>query len=84
LTQNMDGMSNIRSSNSEINKAAHNVSISRGILKRSTMSGTKLKMKIYRCCSCPMVSDTKTSNKVLYVLGLRKVAALCRLFNLNA
>jgi hypothetical protein len=53
----MDGMSNIRPGNSEINKVAHNMPISRGILRRSTISGTKLQVKIHRCRSYPMVSD---------------------------
>lgn len=42
LTKNMNSISNIRSSDSEINKTTHNVVISRGILNRCTISRMQL------------------------------------------
>ena len=45
MTQDVDCMSNVGPGNSEINKAAHNVSIARGILKRGAISWYKLEMK---------------------------------------
>jgi hypothetical protein len=53
----MDSMSNIRLGDGEINKAAHNMSISRGILKRYPISETKLQVKIHRCSSNLVISD---------------------------
>uniref|UniRef100_A0A0A9CDI3 Uncharacterized protein n=1 Tax=Arundo donax TaxID=35708 RepID=A0A0A9CDI3_ARUDO len=53
--------------------------ISRRIIKRCTISRTKLQVKIHRCCSCPIISNTRTSNKIMYVFGLREIISLCRM-----
>jgi hypothetical protein len=81
LTQNMDCMRNIRPGDSEINKTT--LSISRGILKRYPIDGTKLQVKIHRCGSYLIISNTRTSNEVLYVLGLGEIKVLCGMKNLN-
>uniref|UniRef100_A0A0A8ZRN3 Uncharacterized protein n=1 Tax=Arundo donax TaxID=35708 RepID=A0A0A8ZRN3_ARUDO len=80
----MNCMSNVRPRDSEINKAAHNMSIFRGIIKRCTISMTKLQMKVHRCCSCPINSNTRTGNKILYIFRLRNVISLCRMQNLSS
>uniref|UniRef100_A0A0A9HRS2 Uncharacterized protein n=1 Tax=Arundo donax TaxID=35708 RepID=A0A0A9HRS2_ARUDO len=77
-------MSNIRPRDSEINKIAHNMPISRRILKRCTISRTKLQMKVHRCCCRSVIRNTRTSNKILYIFGLRNVISLSRIQNLNA
>uniref|UniRef100_A0A0A9B6L3 Uncharacterized protein n=1 Tax=Arundo donax TaxID=35708 RepID=A0A0A9B6L3_ARUDO len=41
--------------------------ISREILQRCTISGTKLQVKIHRCSSCPIISNARTRNKVIDV-----------------
>ena len=83
LTQNMVCVRNIRPGDSEINKATYNISISRGIVKRYPIGGTKLQVKIHRCGSYPIISNTRMSNEVLYVLGLGEIKALCGMQNLN-
>jgi hypothetical protein len=83
LTQNMDYMRNIRPGDSEINKTTHSMLISRGILKRYPIGGTKLQVKIHRCGSYMIISNTRTSNEVLYVLGLGELKVLCGMQNLN-
>jgi hypothetical protein len=68
-------MSNVRSGGSEINKAAHNMPISRGILQRNTISRTKLD----GCGSRPIISNTRACNKIPYILGYREIIALGRM-----
>jgi hypothetical protein len=78
LAQNMDYMCNIRSRNSEINKADHNVSITRRILKKYAICRTKLQVKVHRCCCRSMISNSGASNQILYVFGLYNIISLWR------
>jgi hypothetical protein len=80
----MYDMSNVRSGDSEINKTAHNMPISRGILKRSTLCRTKLQVKVHGCGNCSTVSNARACNKVSYILGLREIIALGRMQDLNS
>jgi hypothetical protein len=76
LIQNMECMSNIRPSNSEINKTSHYMAISRGILKRCTISGTQLQVKIHRCGSYVAISNARMSNQIMYISRLRDIISL--------
>lgn len=62
----------LSNSDSDINKASHNMLISRGILKWCPISRAKVQVKINMCSSRLIISNAKTGNKILFVFRMRK------------
>jgi hypothetical protein len=75
LTQDMDDIKNVRSSDAEIDKATDEVTIASVILKRNTIYGTKANVKLRRSVHRAVISKTHTINKIMNILSLGEVVA---------
>uniref|UniRef100_A0A0A9AT72 Uncharacterized protein n=1 Tax=Arundo donax TaxID=35708 RepID=A0A0A9AT72_ARUDO len=53
----MNSVSNVRSSDSHIDKAANNMTISRGISKKSAITRLQLKMELHGNGCCPSICE---------------------------
>ena len=60
LTQDVNGIRNIRTSDAEIDKTTDEVTIGSGILKRDTVCGTKTSVKLHRSVHRAVISETRT------------------------
>jgi hypothetical protein len=76
LTQNVNDIRNIRMSYTKIDKVVDKVTIASGILKRDTICGTKMSVKLHRSVHRAMISETSTIKKIMNVLCLGKVVAV--------
>jgi hypothetical protein len=75
LTQNMNRIRYVRTSDSKINKTPNKKTIMRWVRKRITISRTKLNIKLHRSVNSALIPKSSTSNKILDILflGDRKV-----------
>jgi hypothetical protein len=76
LTQDVNGIRNIRASDAEINKAIDEVTIASGILKRDTVCGTKTSVKLHRSVHSAVINKIDTIKKIMNVLSLGEVVAV--------
>src|SRR4051812_22582714 len=72
MTQNMNWIIDIRTSDSKINKTSNKMAITRGIRKRITISRTKLNIKLHRSLNSALIPKSITSKKNLNILFLRE------------
>src|SRR4051812_11283206 len=71
LTQNMNRIRYVRTSDSKINKTPNKMSITRRVRKRITISRTKLNIKLHRSLNSALIPKSSTSKKILNILFLR-------------
>jgi hypothetical protein len=76
LTQDVNDMRNVRTSDVEIHKATDEVTIASGILKRDVVCGTKTIVKLHRSVHRAVISKTSTIKKVINALSLGEVVAI--------
>jgi hypothetical protein len=76
LSQDVNGIRNIRTSYTKIDKAVDKVTIASGILKRDTTCGTKTSVTLHRGVHRAMISETSTIKKIMNVLCLGEVVAV--------
>jgi hypothetical protein len=67
---------NIRMSYAKIDKAIDKVTIVSGILKRNTICGTKMSVKLHRSVHGAAISETSTIKKIMNVLSLGEIVAV--------
>jgi hypothetical protein len=72
----VNNIRNVRASDVEIDKATNEVTIASGILKRDTICGTKMSVKIHRSVHGTVINKTDTIKKVMNVLSLGEVVAV--------
>jgi hypothetical protein len=76
LTQDVNDIRNVRTSDAEIDKATDEVTIASGILKRDTVCGTKMSVKLHRSVHKAVISKTDTVKKIINVFSLGEVVAI--------
>jgi hypothetical protein len=60
------------SSDTKVNKTPYNVTITSRILKRLTISGCKMNIKLHRSLDSPVISKRSSIEKILNILLLRQ------------
>jgi hypothetical protein len=91
MTQNMYRVSNVRSSDTKVNKTPYNVTIMSRILKRLTISGCKVNIELHGSLnspvinksSSPMINKRNSIEKILNRLLFRQKEPLRRGGDLN-
>jgi hypothetical protein len=83
LTQNMNQIGYIGSSDSKINKASNQMAIARGIRKRVTIRSTKLDIELHRSLNNVLITKSSASKKILDILFLGDIKAIRSGGNLN-
>jgi hypothetical protein len=83
LTQNMNQIGYIGSSDSEIDKTPNKMMIARGIRKRVTIRSTKLDIELHRSLNSALITKISTSKKILDILFLGDIKAIQSGGNLN-
>ena len=78
LTQNMNNMENVRTSNPKVNTTPNKVMIATGIIKGSTISRPQVNTKLHRCINSALIGESITREKILNVLLLGKIDAIRR------
>ena len=73
LTQNVNGIGYIRTSDTEIDKAANKMAITSRILKRNTVSGTKTEVELHGGVHRTVISKARTGKEILNVLLLGEI-----------
>jgi hypothetical protein len=74
----------VQSSSSEIDKTTNKMAVPCWILKRKTIRGLQMKIKLHRGGGSPSVGETRMSNKFLNILRLREIVTISSGGNLNA
>jgi hypothetical protein len=67
---------NVRTSNAKIDKTTDEVIIASGILKRNTICGTNISVKLHRSVHREVICETNTINKGINVLSLGEVVVI--------
>src|SRR3954465_10157178 len=83
LTQNMNRITYVKTSDSKINKTLNKMTITRRIRKKITISRLKLNIKLHRGLNSALIPKSSTSKKILNILFLRDVKAIRSGGNLN-
>jgi hypothetical protein len=79
LTQDVNDIRNVRTSDAEIDKTTDKVTIASGILKRNTVCGTKMSVKLHRSVHRAMISKTCTIKKIMNIFALGEIIVIkCR------
>jgi hypothetical protein len=78
LTQNMNRMLNVRSSDIKVNKTHYNVTITSRILKMLTIGGCKVNIELHGSLSSPMISKRSSIEKIINILLLGQKESLRR------
>ena len=76
LTQDVNGIRNVRTSDAKVNKTTNKMAIASGILERNTVSGTKTSVKLHRSVHRAVISKACTVKKIMNVLSLGKIVAV--------
>src|SRR3954471_4391220 len=76
LTQNMNRIRDVRTSDSKINKTPNKMTITRRIRKRITINRLKLNIKLHRGLNSALIPKSSTSKKILNILFLGDVKAI--------
>jgi hypothetical protein len=79
----MDGIRDIRASDSEINKTPNKMAITCGIRKKLTISRSKLNSKLHRSLSDTLITKISPRKKILNILFLGDKEAIGCRRNLN-
>jgi hypothetical protein len=72
----VDNITNVRTSDTKIDKTTSEVTIASGILKRNIVSGTKTSVKLHRSVHRAVISKTRTIKKIMNVLSLGEVVVI--------
>jgi hypothetical protein len=83
LTQNMNHIGYIGSSDSKIDKAPNKMAIAHWIRKRVTIRSTKLDIELHRSLNSTLITKSSTSKKILDILFLGDIKAIRSGGNLN-
>jgi hypothetical protein len=83
LTQNMNKIRYVRMSDSKINKTPNKMAITRRVRKKTTISRTKLNIKLHRSLNSALNPKSSTSKKILNILFLGDRKAIRSGGNLN-
>src|SRR4051812_18736528 len=70
LTQNMNRIRYVRTSDNKINKTPNKMAIARRIRKRITISRVKLNIKLHRGLNSVLIPKSSTNKKILNILFL--------------
>jgi hypothetical protein len=70
LSQNMNWIGYIGSSDSKIDKAPNKMVIARQIRKRVTIGSTKLDIELYRSLNSALITNSSTRKEILDILFL--------------
>jgi hypothetical protein len=76
LTQDVNGIRNVRTSDVEIDKATNEVVIASKVLKRDTICFPKTSVKLHRSVHIAVISKTDTIKKIMNVLSLGDVVVV--------
>jgi hypothetical protein len=76
LTQDVNGIGNVRTSDAKIDKTTDKVTIASGILKRNTVCGTKTSVKLHGSVHRVVISETRTIKKIMNILPLGEVVVI--------
>jgi hypothetical protein len=68
LTRNMYKIQNVRSSDTKVNKIPYKVTITSRILKRLTISGLKVNIKLHESLNSLVISKISSIEKMLNIL----------------
>src|SRR3954470_2313511 len=79
----MNGIRDVRTSDSKINKTLDKMTITRRIRKRITISRLKLNIKLHRGLNSALIAESSTSKKILNIFFLGDVKAIRGGGNLN-
>ena len=69
LTQNVNGIGYIRTSDAEIDKAANKMAIASRILKRNTFSGTETEVELHGGVHRTVISKARTVKEIMNILS---------------
>jgi hypothetical protein len=83
LTQNMNRIRYVRTSDSKINKTPNKMAITCRVRKRITISRTKLNIKLHRSLNSAVIPKSSTRKKILNILFLGDRKAIRNGGNLN-
>ena len=72
----MDRIGDVRACNSQIDKAANEVTIASGIRKRVTIRGTKLNIELHGSDNNALITESSASKKILNLFFLGDVEAI--------
>ena len=75
LTQNVNNMSDVRTSDPKVDGTTDKMSVVSRISKRLTISGQQLNTKLHGCVNCAVIGESSTREKILNVLLLGEVDA---------
>jgi hypothetical protein len=70
VTQDVNNIRNVRTSDAEIDKTTNEVTVASGILKRNTVYGTKTSVKLHGSIHRVVISETSTI-KIINILPLQ-------------
>jgi len=76
LTQNVNSMGDVRTSDPKVDKTTNKMPVASRIGKRLTISGPQLNTKLHGCVNCALISESSTREKILNVLLLGEVDAI--------
>jgi hypothetical protein len=76
LTQNVDWVGDVRTSDSKVDKTPNQVTIASRVRKRITISGTEADIELHRSLDNALITKSGTSEKVLNILLLGDIEAI--------
>jgi hypothetical protein len=83
LTQDVNGIGNVGTSDAEIDITTNKVMIVSGVLKRNTVYGTNTSVKHHGSVHRTVISETRMIKKIMNVLSLGEVVAVECGYDLN-
>lgn len=69
LTEDVDRLRNVRTSDTKIDKTPNTMTILSGFVERCTISGAQVNTKLHRCISCANISESSTRKDILSVFS---------------
>jgi hypothetical protein len=76
LTQDVDDIGNVRTSDAEIDKTTDKVTIASGILKRNIVCGMKASVRLHGSVHRVVISKTRMIKKIMNVLSLGEIVTV--------
>ena len=83
LTQNVNSMGDVRTSDPKVDETTDKMSVVSRIGKKLTISGPQLNTELHGCVNCAVIGESSTREKILNVLLLGEVDAIRRGRNLE-
>ena len=78
LTQNVNSMGDVRTSDPKVDETTDKMPVASRIGKRLTISGSQLNTKLHGCVHSAVIGESSTREKILNVLLLGEVDAIRR------